>query len=137
MALITSGCVQIDWIRQLRRADKLAYPTLWTILPAPAQFGSGHWASMERWGGGSFKLHLLCEWQGGHFLHERYAYPIFKPRVIFSSPPTNTFTLARHQIAPPPALPRIRTRRGEETVRAEESRAEERRGEQSRAEQSS
>ena len=102
MALITSGCVQIDWIRQLRRADKLAYPTLWTILPAPAQFGSGHWASMERWGGGSFKLHLLCEWQGGHFLHERYAYPIFKPRVIFSSPPTNTFTPARHQIAPPP-----------------------------------
>ena len=28
----------------------------------------------------SFSLHLMCEWEHGHFLHERYGYPIFKPR---------------------------------------------------------
>ena len=40
----------------------------------------GRWASLDRWGRDSFQLHLLCEWGCGHFMHERYGYPIFKPQ---------------------------------------------------------
>ena len=55
------GAPTVDWIRQFRRRDKLPYPTLFTILPAPARsrIGGGHWANIERWDGESFKLHLL------------------------------------------------------------------------------
>jgi hypothetical protein len=38
------------------------------------------WAKLETWGRQSFNLHLMCEWEHGHFIHERYGYPIFKPR---------------------------------------------------------
>jgi hypothetical protein len=43
------------------------------------------WAKLEGWGRQSFNLHLLCEWEHGHFIHERYGYPIFKPRETYAS----------------------------------------------------
>jgi hypothetical protein len=47
--------------------------------PLP-QLMPSRWARLEQWGRQSFSLHLMCEWEHGHFLHERYAYPIFKPK---------------------------------------------------------
>jgi hypothetical protein len=100
----------VDWIRRLRRDQHLPFPTLWAILPAdpnpklePHMQGEGEsgvetgeggsaeaarglnpmpsrWAKLETWGRQSFNLHLMCEWEHGHFIHERYGYPIFKPR---------------------------------------------------------
>ena len=43
------------------------------------------WAKLETWGRQSFNLHLMCEWEHGHFIHERYGYPIFKPRETYAS----------------------------------------------------
>lgn len=43
------------------------------------------WAKLETWGRQSFNLHLMCEWEHGHFIHERYGYPIFKPRETYGS----------------------------------------------------
>lgn len=106
----------VDWIRRLRRDQKLPYPTMWAILPSDPnprlepgaaaagegepgmQLGEGgsaegasglnplpsRWAKLETWGRQSFTLHLMCEWEHGHFIHERYGYPIFKPRETLS-----------------------------------------------------
>ena len=61
------------------RPPAAAGPSIAPGATLPTLFPS-RWGKIESWGRQSFSLHLLCEWEHGHFLHERYAYPIFKPR---------------------------------------------------------
>ena len=38
------------------------------------------WLSPSKWNAGTFALHPMCEWDGGHFLPSRHSYPLPDPQ---------------------------------------------------------
>eukprot|EP00736_Rhodelphis_marinus_P011140 Rmarinus@m.10974 len=51
---------------------ELATPRLFTLLPSADDGGT----LVRRTGIPCFRLHLMCEWNGGHLLDERYGFPV-------------------------------------------------------------
>ena len=63
---------------------RISTPRLFCVLPSRTALkldSITRWLEPERWNAGSFALHLMCEWDGGHFLPSRYAYPLPDPQT--------------------------------------------------------
>ena len=65
---------------------RLVTPRLFAVLPSRTAIKldsvAPRWLEPKRWNAGSFALHPMCEWDGGHFLPSRYAYPIPDPQRV-------------------------------------------------------
>lgn len=61
----------------------ISTPRLFCVLPSRTAMKldavAPRWLDPTRWTAGTFSLHPMCEWGGGHFLPSREAYPLSDP----------------------------------------------------------
>ena len=75
---------QFQMLYEMSERLEISTPRLFCVLPSRAAMQldkiAPRWLEPRKWNAGTFSIHPMCEWEGGHFLPSRCAYPLPDPQ---------------------------------------------------------